>query len=234
MPVMSWNDEKLGLTMTFRFQIEDSNISVSCEVNRCEPDDVVHLFIRASDLVRGAVALICFARGIGATVTLDTLVDADGNRSSIMPEDPRLVGVCTVFNLAESGTTSYYKVLEGVLSEPSLFFAMNELVSSITIPHMSVINCARVVNRLRHLIAPGLPKKQGWEAVRRELRVGEEYLKFITDQPAGPRHGDPMCISGFITTEVTWRAWVIMNRFLEYRSRGSIGLSATEFPILDF
>lgn len=44
--------------------------------------------------------------------------------------------------------------------------------------------------------------------------------------------GESVGFSGAVTTEVTRRSWVIMNRFMEYRLRGDKPLDAKEFPLL--
>jgi hypothetical protein len=110
--------------------------------------------------------------------------------------------------------------------------ALNDLVTANTLPHYSPVTCARTIEGLRHLIAPGLQPKDGWSSLRQNLNIDENYLKFITDHSKGPRHGDPQHIPGAITTDIITRTWVIMNRFLEYRKRGNDALPISEFPML--
>jgi hypothetical protein len=68
--------------------------------------------------------------------------------------------------------------------------------------------------------------------MRRNLHIDRAYLDFITDQSIGSRHGDPQHIPGGPVTETVRRAWVVMNRYLEYRKRGNGPLTAPEFPLL--
>jgi len=124
------------------------------------------------------------------------------------------------------------KVLNTVLTEPSVFMALNDLITAISLPHHSSVTCARAIERLRHLVAPGTPRKDSWESLRQNLNIDRKYLEFVTVHSTGPRHGDPEHIPGTITTEVTQRAWKIMNRFLEFRKRGNVPLQLSEFPLL--
>jgi hypothetical protein len=226
-PPVKWSAEELGLEMVFKLQIEkieNSDVHVECEVNRCDTsEDLAAIWMRALDLVRGAVDLVCFATGTGATVTLDTFINAEGARSTLLSKNERLSGICTAFRLGEK-CGDLYKFLNIVLTEPGLFMALNDLVTANTLPHYSPVTCARTIEGLRHLIAPGLQPKDGWSSLRQNLNIDENYLKFITDHSKGPRHGDPQHIPGAITTDIITRTWVIMNRFLEYRKRGNDAL----------
>src|SRR5262249_16420099 len=172
-PEVRWKAEELDLEMVFRIQIENSDVRVECEVNHCETPDVVAIWMRAFDLARAAVDLVCFATGIGATVTLDTLVGADGVRTTLLSRDEGLARLCTAFALGGPPGGDFSSVLNFVLAEPPLFMALNDLVTAITLPHQSLVTCARAIERLRNLVAPGLPTRDGWESLRHNLRISE-------------------------------------------------------------
>jgi hypothetical protein len=142
--------------------------------------------------------------------------------------------LCTAFTItSEEPSKSFNEVAGLVFKETSLFMALNELIETVSYPHVSVTNCARVVERLRHLIAPNVHKKQqSWRVLRQTLRVEKAYLEFITKHSTGPRHGDPTFVPGNIAQESMRRTWIIMNRFLEFRKRGNQPLPEAEFPLL--
>lgn len=209
----------MDLTMEFRNHIADSLIDVACNLNRWESNLLVPVYMRALDLSRASVNVVGFAMGYGLTVHLHTLVDPTGNSSAIVFTDPRLPSLCTAYNL----TVGFDEVHSMVLREPTLFMAFDDLIAAITLPHKAPVNCARVMDRLKHLIAPtGVKDKAAWQAMRNALRVDEAYLKYITDSSSAPRHGRPDHIPGTVTTEVTVRAWTVMNRYLEYRKAGGV------------
>jgi hypothetical protein len=162
-------------------------------------------------------------------VYLDTFVNPDGVQSPIAPKDDRLAPLCTALAL----DSEFDQVHALVLQEVGLFMALNDLIGAITLPHVSPVNCGRAMDGLKHLIAtPGSNDKQAWEQMREALQIDEKYLKFITDHSSGPRHARPGHTPGSVTTEVTRRSWIIMNRFFEFRKRGSKRLSLPDFPLL--
>lgn len=215
---VSWEDREIDLRMVFRPRIIESSIDILCEVSRWDQGVVTPIYMRALDLCRASVDVVGFAMGWGLTVHLHTLVDPMGNASSLFFNDPRIPKICTAYSLA----TDFGEVLKMVMEEPTLFMAFNDLIAAISVPHASLVNCARAMDRIKHLLSsPGTTDREAWAAMRSVLRIDEAYLKYITDASAGPRHGRPGHISGEITREVTVRAWAVMNRYLEYRRAGN-------------
>jgi hypothetical protein len=228
-PVIKWESPDLGLIMEFTNTIEKSRIDVECKLNRYAPSDFITIYMRALDLSRASVDVVAFAMGWGLTVVLETFVDPNGQTSTIAPIDNSLPLLCTAFNLA-NGFDEVYSL---VLTDPSLFMALNDLILAITLPHVSTVNCARAIEGLRHLIAlPGTSDKQAWAQMREALRLDIAYLKLITDNSAASRHGSRDHVPGNVTTEITRRSWIIMNRYFEYRKRGSQPLLEVDFPLL--
>jgi hypothetical protein len=58
------------------------------------------------------------------------------------------------------------------------------------------------------------------------------WIPRLTDNAKDHRHGNRTVITDETANEITKRSWVIMNRFFEYRKRGSQPLSIDEFQIL--
>jgi hypothetical protein len=227
-----WNAEELNLEMDFKIQIANSEVRVECQTNYYQPTCFMAIYIRALDLARGAVNLCGFAMGIGTTVTLDTFIGPAGDTLPYIPQQGNLAGICTAYSLGNLSDGSFNTILNLVLLEPSLSGALNDLVSAISQIHEGPTRSACAIERLRHLIAPNLSTKDQWEALRQNLQLDKAYVEFVTDLSKGPRHGDPQHISGGPTVESARRAWVIMNRYLEYRKRGSVALPISEFPML--
>ena len=99
--------------------------------------------------------------------------------------------------------------------------------------HVAPVNCARAMDRIKHLIAsPGSTDAQAWRQMREALHIDEDYLKFITEASKGPRHGRPGHTPGIETTEATRRAWSVMNRYFEFVKRGRTPLATHQFNIL--
>ena len=171
LPTVNWADADLSLNMAFKPKIEGSDVSVECEVDRFDPTDLVPIWMRAFDIVRAAVDLACFAAGIGATVTLDRMVDPKAEHRTLLSQEPGLANLCSAFSIGEPPNADLSTVLNIVLREPPLFMALNDLITAITLPHHSTVSCARAIERLRHLIAAGLQPKHSWESLRQNLRI---------------------------------------------------------------
>ncbi len=233
LPEAKYDSLESDLHVQITFHITASEVDVECEVNRFTQSDLVHIHKIALDLTRALVNLYDFATGVGLSVIFEAFTDPSGARSILCPMDKRLAPLCTVLALKPGERSkSFNEVLGIVFREPPLFMALNELIEAITQSHVGPVNCARAVERLRHLIAPGTPRKQSWSHLRKNLQISQGYLEFVTKHSTGARHGDPEFIRGEITAEVAWRSWIIMNRFLEFRRRGDQPLPESEFPLL--
>ena len=228
-PSIKWEEADTGLVMEFTCHIENSKIDIECRAEEYRPEHLGELYRRALDICRAQVDLIAFKMGWGLTVVLETFIDPNGIGSQIFQKDDRLAALCTAFSLDQGFDELCAKVIQSV----PLFMALRDLIAAISLPHVSSIDCARAMDRLKHLVAtPGTTDKQAWQQLRQALQIDEAYLKYITDYSVGPRHGRPGHTPGTVTTEVTRRAWIIMNRYFEYLKRGNVALDSSEFPLL--
>ncbi len=233
LPHVNYDSPENDLHLQITFRIISSDVDIKCEVNRFTPKDLEYIHKIALDLTRALLNLYNFATGMGHSVILEALIDPSGARSTLCPMSLPLASLCTVV-VIKSGeaSKSFNEALEIVFREPPLFMALNELLEAITQSHVAPVNCARAIERLRNMIAPGMSRKHGWPHLRHNLRITQSYLEFVTMHSMGARHGDAEFIPGEITTEVTRRSWIIMNRFLEFRKRGNQPLPESEFPLL--
>jgi hypothetical protein len=195
-------------------------------------DSAIHLTpiaMRAHDVARAAVDLVCFATGNGYTFVLETWTDLSGVIRPVAPQQPALAALSTSI----AAPADFHKVLRLVVTDPPLFMALRDLIEAITQWHRAPTSAARAVEAMRHSMTPNQERKKQWENFCRNLQLERSYIEPITDTSTGPRHGDPEHIPGQITTDVATRAWTIMNRYLEFKKRGGDGpLASSEFPIL--
>ena len=226
---VKWEQADIGLVMEFTCKIENSKIDVECRTEKYRPEHLDEFYRRALDICRAQVDLVAFKMGWGLTVVIETFIDSNGITSQIFQKDDRLASLCTAFSLDQGFDELCVKVIQTV----PLFMALRDLIASISLPHVAPVDCARAMDRLKHLVAtPGTKDKQAWQQFRQALQIDEAYLKYITDCSANPRHGKPGYTPGTVTTEVSRRAWIIMNRYFEYLKRGNVVLDPAEFPLL--
>jgi hypothetical protein len=235
-PQINWHDAENNLDLIFTIIIQEGRITVECETNRFEARLITPIFMRAFDLARATVDLTAFSTGYGLVVIFDTFTSPSGEVTPFASYDPALPQLCTAFQMgvtaASIGENDFHRVLTIVSTDWRVFRALRYLIEAITVPHESSVNCARAIEALRHIIAPNQPRGEAWQTFRSTLNISREYLTMITDVSTGPRHGDPTHIQGTITTEITRRAWVIMNRFFEYKKRNDQQLPLDIFPLL--
>lgn len=234
-PNGTWEWQEEHLTIKFDIRIENSHVQVNCALDLYKDEYVAELHRRAFDLARACVNIAAFGTGYGLYLIFEQFVLPNGRVTQLMFTSPsNLATECTAFKL-NTVTTEEKKVMEQVLGlvmrEPALFMLLNDLIQCISVPHVAAVNCGRVIDGLRKLIAPGDPKA-GWPLFRGAMQVDENYIKFVSEHSKDPRHGGHVRIDGPTIMEVCKRTWIVMNRFIEYRKRENQPLSLLDFPLL--
>jgi hypothetical protein len=235
LPKVIYKPPGTDLNITVTVNVNNSAIDVECDMNRFDEQDIGHVHKIAFDTARAAVNLISFLKGYGLTVYLHTLVRPDGTRSVLVPQSPQLESICTAFSTKPAATreeNDFNTVASLVFADPALFMALDDLILSQILPHQGPVTCARAVEGIRNMIAPGMKRPAGWETMREHLKLDRAYLDLVTETSTASRHGDRTFVPPDVTLEIQKRAWVVMNRFLEYRKRKNQPLPLDEFPIL--
>ena len=229
LPEINWEVPERALSLRFLLEIKHSQVHITVHTNQYSDDDMVSLYMRAWDLARASVELVAFRLGWGVSVVLSKFVGPDGVESEIVFNDERLAPICKSYDL----TSGFSEMLKIILGNPAIFSLLHDLIRAITVPHASTVTCARVVDGIKHLIVSGATTRtQEWLQMQEALRLDKSYLRLITDSSKDSRHGKAVHVPGNITTEITKRAWTIMDRFLEYKKRAAGPLPTTEYPIL--
>jgi hypothetical protein len=228
-----WKEADTQAQTTMRLRIFESKINVECDSNIYSKDNLAPLYMRAFDLARASINLVAFASGEGLSLILDTVICDDGMPLPMSPRVHSLAPLCTTYRVNEADDSALNEIYNIVLSDPTLFLALNDLVLAITLPHVAPMTCGRAMDGLKNIIAtPDTTPVQAWEQMRNTLHIDKDFLQFITAMSAGPRHARPGHIPGETVREICRRSWIIMNRYLEYRKRGSQPLPVSEFPLL--
>jgi hypothetical protein len=219
----SWADPIVA-GVKFSFDITDSVVLAHCETHDVNqvPLKILHRY--AYLMVRGALDAYSFVHGQALTFVLNDCTQPNGQREHLLVEESVLANICTV---------SVGDIFRLAHAEGAILKHLHDLVDTILEPLESEINCARAVDGFARLLLPGKGKDSArWQRIRAALNLSQAYITFITDLSAGPRHGsvDPQSLPDIV--EARRRSWVIANRFLEFRKRGSINLAAPDFPLL--
>lgn len=223
---VNWNPG--GVSMRLSVDIDQSKITVTCDLSEFRREYFADLHNGVYDLVRTHVNLVSFCEGFGWIVFLETFIDPDGNRIPLYTHFPKLAAECTAFKMdfaVPEESPDFIAAAKAVITEPALLYALNDLMETLTRPHIAPVNCGRVLDGLRKIVAPNEEAAQGWPILREIVNVDEPFLRYVMDLSKNPRHGDRSYIDGQNTREVVRRCWAVMNRFIEYRKRGSKPLS---------
>jgi hypothetical protein len=210
---------------TISFEIIDSQVSIDCDLPSVEsvPFSVIHIF--SFLVVRGVLDAMSFAHGAALTLILDSCTFPGDIQKTLLLQEPELAKRCTV---------PHVEIIRLAAAERAILKHLHELVGALSNLLDSEVKCANAVEGFAQLIFPsGKDKdKQRWEAFRRTLNLSEDYVKFITKLSRHSRHGgtDSQSIPDIVETRR--RSWTIANRFIEFRKRGNVDLSAPEFPLL--
>jgi len=137
-------------------------------------------------------------------------------------------GICTV---CELGTSSISEVF-ALANDINVLFALDDLIRGVEDVFLTRINCGRVVDALKKILAPVNNSKQQWQIFRNALNLDLDYLSFIMKASIEGRHGSRVASELGIEDELLRRTWTIMNRFLELKKRGLQKLPEDEFPFI--
>src|SRR3984957_2575505 len=97
---ITWDETTtIGLHMVFTIEITNSNVHVSCEVNRDNAHDIGQLRMRSLELAKAYVNIISFKLGRGLSVDLDRVIlPSSGEKQTIYVHNPALEACATAFN----------------------------------------------------------------------------------------------------------------------------------------
>jgi hypothetical protein len=210
---------------TYTVKITESHVVVLIEVDNYSTDDIQRHRNKSLDLARTALDLFCFQSGWGLFLYLDRFVDPSGKIEAIVPGHPELA---KLVNFRSNLISGLYPVFA---ADPRLHMALNDMIQAITWPHVATVNCARAVEGIRTIIAPG-KRSAGWPAMQEALNITESYTRMITALSEAPRHGDRVWNPPEPIEEIIQRSWEIMMRYLEWESRGEKPLPKSIFRLL--
>jgi hypothetical protein len=168
---------------------------------------------------------------MGLTVSIETVVKTDGVTYNIQEQQPDLAPLVTALDTREGGI-NVTTLMPLVLSDPTIFVALSDLIGSVNRTQEAPIKCGRAVDAIRHYMAPQNDRKAGWPTMRDNLNLSQPFLEFITEISKGPRHGNIIGTTVAANKEAMRRAWIVMNRFLEFKKRGGQQLPLADFPPL--
>lgn len=221
-------------------QIMDASISITrgtieivCESNLFGTDNYDgHVDLKANYLAKTVVNCYGFAKGMILSAILETVIKPDGIKYNIKAHRSNLEPLVTALHSGPDGGVDIRPILSTVMTNPTIFVAVKDLVEGISATETPV-NCGRAVEAIRESMITVNDRRKGWQRMRDNLNVSQKFLEFITEHSKGPRHGAVRDIPFSVINETIRRSWIVMNRFLEFKKRGDQKLPLSDFPLLD-
>jgi hypothetical protein len=231
-----WEDEIGGPVkqiMDASLSITKGVITIVCESNLFGTGNYDgNVDLKANYLAKGVLNCYGFAKGMILRAVLESVIKPDGIKYNIKAHRPDLEPLVTTLHSSSDGAVDIHPVLSTVMTNPTIFVAVKDLVEGISATETPV-NCARAIEAIRESMSSANDRKMGWRMMRENLNVSQKFLELITDTSKGPRHGAVLGISFAVVNETLRRSWILMNRFLEFKKRGDKKLPLSEFPLLD-
>jgi len=186
------------------------------------------------DFASAQIDLIGFYLGNAFNVVFEEVIDINGKCLRLLHKVSYLLGLCKSFSVDVSPNPRFNELLSKVLySDPNIFLALSELKMSLRYPTQTLHACQRAIERIRNSISLNdNNENRAWKALRDSLRIERSYLDYICNASKSHRHGHLEYVDGAIMTELRKRSWIVMDRFLEYKLRGSVALPLSDFPRL--
>jgi hypothetical protein len=226
--IITERDVDTGRIITYTLAILDSVVSVECDVDQFNPEDMSRYYTRALELSRTFVNLISFKQGWGFFVHLDTFIDPDGKEHKLSNQATYLSGIVDSYDLHD-----FDDMYQRIGCDIDISLAFNDLNDALARPRIASINCARVLDTVKKRLAPGVKNERAaWRIVQENLNTDEIYLQYISDHSKLSRHGQHTYLSTEETMELLRRTWIIFNRFLHYLIHYSSPLPIGRFPHL--
>jgi len=217
-----------GLKVSYTIAVLESVVSVECEMDTFNAEDISQLYTRSVELSRAIINMIAVKMGWGLFIHLDTFIHPDGTEEFLMNRCDSLAGIVEIFEL--DGLDTVFQMLG---CDVDFTMALNDMNEAISKPRTAAVNCSRTIDAIRHLIAPGLESKAGWRVVQESLNVDESYMQYISNHSKNSRHGEHDYLPPEVAEELFRRTWNLINRYLYRRSHSLDRLPIDRFPQLN-
>jgi len=215
LPSVEYKIPTIDETIKCHFQIEQSKITVTCEVAEYKKENLRFYVNYVTDFTRAILHLISFSLADALDVFFDE-VEANGAKLKLLRADPRLQKLCTAF---KPDNNKFSAAMRIVMKEPNLFLALSDVISVLRDGTVDVSACYRAIERLRNILSPDESKqsKEPLRKLRDTLKLSKEFIEYIAKNTNGYRHGKLKPLTPEIRSEILRRTWIILNGFIEYR-----------------
>ena len=178
--------------------------------------------------VRVLTDFVGYLHGHGYDVEITSVWDSETGKVTVFGIDVAVTSDSKKERRAKLG-----KLLPVVLSSSEIQLALADLREAIRSPGDTGFFSYRAIETLMQTFKDdGDDAKKGWSQMRAALNLDEQWLKYVRRHATDRRHGKGRSISWEERRETMSRAWLVMDRYLEYLSKDRKPLAEAEFPTM--
>jgi hypothetical protein len=212
-----------------KIEIEASVVRVVMSLSRYEASFLDTLYSHAIHLSRQVVNAYSYSDHKAYVVVIDSFTDPDGERKNLIYQAPALSRAYEAFS---SNPESISEFFDFVCSDRRLTFALNDLMICLTVPDEATICACRAVETIRNIACDNDENVgRAWRRLRELLHLSKDWLHMVTDSSTLHRHGRREFLGEGVGSEVTLRAFTVMERYRQFVRHGG-DLPAQEYPML--
>ena len=140
-------------------------MTIECDLEHYKPEYLSELYKRATDLAKAVANMAAFATGYGIVVMIKVMVGPNGAQTALHRQEQIPPESRTAISLNPTRQQEFPRSLSVIVTEPSIFIALDDMIRAVTSYHTCAADCRRVVDRIRRIIAPTLDGSAAWQAV---------------------------------------------------------------------
>jgi len=212
----------------FDIDISRGVITVIVKVNADDAQIKSWALVRAKELVTSIVDLYAFTLGYALQVLMDHAVEGGVKK-------PLIISHSSVKNyISDYSDEQFKKLMELVAFDLDLKLALRDLILSLSTMNYSAIAACRAMEAIRNKFRKvDEADNKAWKKMRDTLKISRDYIQFVTDASQMPRHGHRGAALLYDQSDITHRAWSIMDRYFNYLLLGQPKYLPDEFILLE-
>ena len=217
-----------GKSAIFDIKISGGKITARVELGSDRKDLIDWAVVRTIELATTLVDLHAFTNGLALHVVADTITSGT-DTTAISISHRSVTSFISHFSDSELQT-----IREEMLRDLDLRMAVRDLIQSLSTLNYSAIAACRATESIRNKFRNGNEDdSKAWASMRHALNLSRDYVQLLSDASRQPRHGNRGDAVTFDQSEITHRAWRIMDRYFNFLIAGKAdSLPESDFPEL--
>jgi hypothetical protein len=225
--VVKYSDPETTFSLVYEFR--DGTFKSEVLIGQNIADNFQSVIIHSIDLLQTIADTYAFVNGVSLQVVPEIFLVEGSTTGRLV-----LLGHRQLMSYLKSAPdhNRIVAIRDLAFENREFAFALRDLNQALHTQNYSALAAGRAVEVIRNAFMEDTnDESKGWKGLRENLRVTKSFLTYVTDHSKNPRHGRRIGINGSEQNETLTRAWIIVDRYIDLKTRGK--LDETEYPILD-